>query len=296
MSARNAHVILKAPAELRPHPLKKSLPKSAEWQKGGAQFHALVDDIRERGIDHPLLITADNFIVDGELVWLAAKALQLAEIPCIVTSADPAGVIISSLLQRRHLTKSGRVYLVYPLLAQAHADAHKRHLARLRTGNAGTFVTPLYKGQTAEDLAESLGVSRVLFAHAAKVHAIFAKDPEYKALMEPKILRDASGSDREEERPVGLGAVVAGYGGQCTKDKAKGDRGQLALFTEVVEDQFNRIRYWSQLADSDRNAVWKTVDERAARMQEGELKALAEFHNAMAVRLRRALKEGVGAV
>jgi hypothetical protein len=275
----------KDPADLRVHPLKRQMPRGAEWQKGGEQFNELTDDIREHGIRQPLILDVEGQILDGELRLLVAKQLQLKEVPVVVVKEAAATVILGSMLRRQHLTKSARAYLAYPLIEVAHQEAKARAHENLRKGNTAPARHGV-AGSNVSDFANSIGISYTLFKYAAQVHQIFKSDPEFKSTQEPKILSD------DPEQCIGLGRVIAGHSGRiATKDKEKGDRGQLRLFQDVVEDAFIRIKYWTELADTDRKQVWSLVDKMAAESAPEHVKEMADFHAEMAARLRKMIKE-----
>jgi hypothetical protein len=251
MQRTHAHIQLKDPADLRPHPLKKQLPKPLDWQKGGEAFHALVDDVRDRGIDTPLLITSAGEILDGEVRWLAAKQLKPA--------ADAASIILGALLQRQHLTKSALAYLAFPLLAPALEETRRRQLANLRRGAQipESTQTVLSGAKTAEQLAERLGVSRVLFFHAQKLRETFTKRPELRAQFEPPLL---SGE-------AALGATLAGIAGQeATKGKGKNVAGQLDLFEAGFGTLKTRFTYWQRFDDAAKAKARTVIQETVAEM------------------------------
>lgn len=219
--------ILIDPADLQVHPLAKNLP---QWADDDSRFEALVEDIRARGIDQPLIITPEKQILDGRHRWRSAKRLQLAQVPvCVQGNGDIAGVIIGTLLQRRHFSRSALAYLAYPLFKSAHEEAIRKEGQNLKKGLNSPLPTQC---ETAADLAEQIGVSRALFDQAAQVHKLFAKDPAYKALMEPRILAPFTGGEHEDKRPTGLGAVLAGYAGQGNKGKPRRARHDETIFQE----------------------------------------------------------------
>lgn len=247
-------------SDLRPHPLKRLIPKSPEWDKGGEQFNAFCDDIRARGIDTPLLIDGDGFIVDGQVRWLAAKQLNLREVPVHVTTEDAASVMLAGLLHRRHLTKSALAYVAYPLFAAAYDASRRRRLENLRKGqqipetalNAGS-------GNTIDEFANSIGVGERNFRYAKQLHEIFTRKPDLRAQFEPEIL---SGDKA-------LGAVLAGISGQdATKGKAKQTAAQLELFNEGLGTVAKRFTYWQKFDEVTKEAARATIHETVAAMPE----------------------------
>jgi len=268
------------PTDLHVHPLKKQMPRPASWQKGGDDFNRLLEDIRERGIITPLLVSTLGEILDGEVRWMAAKILHL-EVPTLVVNfAEAASVILGGLLQRQHFTKSALAYIAYPLMAKAHQEANSRRLEKLRKGQQISIPHAVGNGKTVTDLAQELGVARTLFEYAARLHAAFTKTPALRTEWEPKILAGE----------VALGPALAGIAGGVAGGKRHGD--QLRLWVDVIEDGFNRALSWKEI--KGHASIWQTVDGRAAELEPEELEALIDFHSAMAGRLKRLRSEGVG--
>src|SRR5579884_2996775 len=105
--------VSKQPSELVMHPRVTALIKRAKNDDG---FRALVEDIRERGIDQPIIIDSEDQIVDGRERWEAAKLLQLETIECIVCDqGEVMGIIVGNLVHRKHYTKGALAYVVFPL-------------------------------------------------------------------------------------------------------------------------------------------------------------------------------------
>jgi hypothetical protein len=262
MSATNALEKIEQlnPSDLRPHPLKKQLPRAASWLKGGEDFNRLTDDIRDRGIITPLLINSTGEILDGELRWLAAKQLKLNDVPTLsLVCPQAASVILGGLLQRQHLTKSALAYLAYPLMATAHTEARNRHHARLRTGNAATIVHGVNDGRSVDEIAERMGVGRVMFSYAARLHEAFTKTAALRTQFEPLIL---SGE-------MALGACLAGIAGQTsTAGKAKQTAAQLDLFTDGFDVISKRFSYWQKFDEVTREKARATIHRTVADMPE----------------------------
>jgi len=82
------------------HPLSEIFPLLS-----GSEFDALVDDIRQHGVQDAIWLYEDS-ILDGRNRW---RASEVAGINCPTrdyTGADPLGFVISLNLKRRHLTAS----------------------------------------------------------------------------------------------------------------------------------------------------------------------------------------------
>ncbi|MES2219391.1 MAG: hypothetical protein V4587_00305 [Acidobacteriota bacterium] len=263
----------------------KQMPEPTGWQADGDQFNALVEDMREHGLRKPLLIDDEGHLLslDDRARHRAARQLQLAEVPVSVIATDSVfAAMISSVLHRKHLSKSARAYILYPLFEKAHQEAARRYTENLKKGQQISVLHAVQDGKDGvSKLASRAGISDRLFRYAAEVHDIFRKDAEYKANLEEAILSD------DPEECVALSRVVAGYGGRnATAGKNKGGREQLSLFEDVLDHQFNRFKYWGELADADRKKAWAYFDRRAQQLTEEELDSLASMHEAMAERAR----------
>src|SRR4051812_13417605 len=109
------------PSELTVHPAAKLL---LDWAKDDARFDALIEDIRARGMDQALLIDGQDRVIDGRKKLRAAKQLQLREVPVIVRGDDEVlGIIVNSLVQRAHYTKSQLAYILAPILEDAFKES-----------------------------------------------------------------------------------------------------------------------------------------------------------------------------
>ncbi|MFO1461244.1 MAG: hypothetical protein U1G08_17810 [Verrucomicrobiota bacterium] len=236
------------PADLRPHPLIKPMPR---WAKGTPEWEAFVEDIRLNGIKVPLGIQADGTLVEGETRRRAALALKLQTVPVeVIPDDEVAQTILRHLLLRRNLGKSALAYVGYPLIEAAHEEAKERAKAQLRRGDSPVRQALPDGAKRVEDFAESMGISERLFRQAAQVREIFVEDPEFRDEMEPRILDTVD--------PVGLGAVIAGYAGRkATSGKAKGKRSneQLELFAEAWTGLGKRLGYWEKMDAENKDKV-----------------------------------------
>jgi hypothetical protein len=74
-------IVMKSPAELRPHPLSKELygAPTENDQYANIRFSMLHGGFIER---HALLITEDGRIISGTTRWAAARSVKLDAVPC----------------------------------------------------------------------------------------------------------------------------------------------------------------------------------------------------------------------
>ena len=263
---------LRDPRLLKPLPQIKSMPRFAA---GTDEFNGAVDDVRENGIKHPLQITEDNLVVDGESRRLWAVNADLAEVPCEVVSVEDAiGIVLRELNRRRNLSKGARAYIAAELFQDAVNEGLRRKGQNLRKGQSSPISNSVGNGlQNAQELAASMGISDELYLQALKLHKLFAKDAELRAEWEPKIL--------DPEHPVGLGAAIAGIAGA---DAAQPNRarsvlkGQLELFGDCFEDLRRGAGGWKNFDEGQKEIVLqsctKTVKAMPADLRAALLDAL----------------------
>lgn len=237
------------PRDLRPHPLIKSLPR---WDRDDPQWGGFVEDIREHGVLHPLLITSTNVVVDGETRRQGAISAGLETVPVELVEVDQVNTIIyREMLLRRNLTKGALAYLVVRtgILEGAFQEACQRQKAVLKKGQVlrnDSVVTG-----TIEEVAAGMGLSRDLLFQARKVVAIFAEDDAYCVDIEPEIIAGE----------VGLGAVIAGYAGRkSTIGTERKDRNSEILFKTGLRTLFLRASRFSDRAEI-RAAVRSEIDQ-----------------------------------
>jgi len=283
----------KDPMTLRPCRLLKLVPELAEDDD---RFIALVDDVRERGIDHPLIVTGDGLILDGRHLWRAAKRLQLATVPCVTRSEeDAAGIVLNSLVQRRHFTKGALAYIAYPLLEPVLAASKARRMDNLKSvekannprSSAEQTIGKIshFSPKTAEEVAAHTGFGRELFFFAKRLHEVFAKSDqavaEYRAAhpgWEPSaagVLSEGPWDLRGQWEPkilageTGLGAALAGIAGEeATRGKDKQTSGQLELFEEGFELISKRFSYWERFTDGQRVKARAVIRATVEQMPE----------------------------
>lgn len=246
-----------AVSALADHPLLAHIPM---WTREEPEFQALLDSIRERGLDYPVLIDAEHRIVDGRN-RRNALALLGRPVECrVIDAGEAASVVIASLVNRRHLSKGALAYLSAPLFEQVLAESTARRLANLKQSTLGSETAlSAVSGNAAKnagDIADTVGVGQRLFEQALDLHRRFAKNPAQRAEFEPKIL---SGE-------LGLGGCIQAIAGQeSTRGKEKKETGLDRLFTRAFKDLNVRFGKWGKLADEQRAevtvALVKTTDK-----------------------------------
>jgi hypothetical protein len=261
--------------ELRIHPVLSALP---ELGKDDPLFVSLVENVRDNGVEIPLVCIEPDLIVDGRERWKAAKRLRLPEVPVVFHRRnEPASVIVSS-LTRKHYSKGALAYVMFPLLPYAFEESRNRRLANLRRGAAVPESALSAPSGTFEDLAERLGVCRRLLFQAKEVRAEFDKDKSryefqdegepmtLKEYYEPRLLSYGS-YGRSPEKPLGLGAIIAGIAGlRATGGKHRPDPKQLELFESAFETLRVRFSYWSKFATDEKSKCREVIRSTVAAM------------------------------
>lgn len=230
-----------SPDFIRHHRLIAGMPK---WAAESAEMAALSEDIRERGIDQPLVVctTEDGveepgylFLLDGRHRLQGAMLAGLTEVPVIYRDeADAVAIIFSSITQRRHFGKGALAYLLYPVMA---ADAPTHGGDRKSKSTESTLIL---------DLCVRAGFSRDLYFQAKGVHEVFAKRDDLRSEYESRILAGE----------IGLGACLAGLAGkQATEGKSRNDRPPELLLRAGLSDLRKRAELWDRLDEEARKAV-----------------------------------------
>ena len=247
-----------SPDLLSVHPLLAAMPVPPEETEAIERLRA---DVEARGFGESLVVDERNRVLDGRRRLRVALMLNTSCVPISRASQDEAaGIILGSLVHRRHFRKSALAYLALPLLQPALAEAQRRQIAMHRKGNAPVVSSGDYR-RTAEEIALSCGFSRPMFFRAKQVHELFAKEPAYKAAMEPRLLTD------DVKIQVGLQGVLAGWTGQANAGQPRRIADQLDLFGDV----FGKLRYhfqrtWSSMDGHARKALVPQVRDTVAEM------------------------------
>ncbi len=168
--------VFKNPNDLGLHPLLKTQP----WMCA-AELESLRASVRENGVLQDLFITADGDVVDGRHRWKAAVLEHVPEVPCVIVPEDQvASIVLATILERRHYTKSARAYLSLPLLEKAVSEGIQRRAAigktnikHQKTDSVGLLSGPASK-RGSDDLAERLGISTDMLQLARNTARLFA--------------------------------------------------------------------------------------------------------------------------
>jgi len=276
------------PAGLQRHP---SRSKEPALNREDPEFIALVESLRANGIQQPLLVDRTGRVMDGWRRRMAARQLQLKSVPVITRPTEEASLIfITSLANRRHLTKSAIAYLSYPHLVDEFERRKALHLEKLAKSPVNPLPHSMRQGRsaTAAALAETIGISTRLMEEARHLHKVFAEDKKayefqvqggardgeaeemtLKDYFEPRILRTPIGGEHEQHRPMGLGAVIAGIAGiRATGGKPRREPEQLQLFADGTLTVLKRWNTWRNLDPAGRKIAWGTIQQKIGRMDD----------------------------
>jgi hypothetical protein len=277
-------VFLINPSTLVEHPLLESIPVLDE---ASPEFQSLLASIRDRGVDTPAFLDEFDRIMDGRNRARAAIRAGV-ELPVIRrSSAEASEIILSALINRRHLPKSALAYLTAPLFKDAVEAGRRRRIAKLVPGSF--HRDPTASGherfprdypenghgavsKTVEELAAEFGFSADLYEQAVRVRKLFENTKPktwhdgpreveftFKGWFEPKIL---SGE-------IGLGGVIQAIAGkEATDGVTPAKRDLPTLFKKGLLDLKNRFERWETLTPETRREVTREVATAAATWPE----------------------------
>lgn len=206
------------PEDCRPHPMLDRMAmehavigylgakkKTAEQAERAEQRLGLVASITRHGVREPIRVTQieDGYLIaDGRHRWEAAKEAGAMLPAIIISESQVRTTVITSLAQRRHLSKGCIAWLMVSL----HPE-----IADTVVGKPGArIVLPLGQDDAnghsvsikRHELAAEAGISRSLLNLACKLWGYTKINPDKKDITDAAI---AAG--------IGLGALVAGLGG-----------------------------------------------------------------------------------
>lgn len=137
------------PEDVPVHPAAELFPLM-----GGAEFSALVEDIRNNGLFTPIVRTPDGQILDGRNRY---RACLLAEVePTFEThDGEPWRFVVSTNLHRRHLTDAQRAMVAGKIAERAQGSNRFRTQTQIDPPIGGSIDSP----PTHAEAAELLNVS-----------------------------------------------------------------------------------------------------------------------------------------
>lgn len=83
---------MKVANEIKMIPIDQIKPYDKNPRKNSKTVELLVKILPKVGFNVPLVLDKDNVIVKGHARYLAAKQLEMPELPCIITDADPEAI------------------------------------------------------------------------------------------------------------------------------------------------------------------------------------------------------------
>ena len=275
------------PTNLRPHPAIVHMPRPA---KDSLEWTALVQDISDNGVKHPLQITRDNQVIDGETRRQAAIAAGLAEVPVqVINDSEIFDTIRRELSLRRNLNKSQLAFIAFPMMLPAFDGAKNRSLSNLRKGSGSPTPTELSSGNISE-IGGIWGISHEYVRMAKTLFSFLENHPEKREMVEHSLfVGDKKG------KPASLGGVLAGLGvfmdGANPDDgdgsrhpggKPKSAARQMELFADILKSESERWDYWQQAEPAIQASYWRSVRMQAESLDPATAEARADYHRKLA--------------
>jgi hypothetical protein len=306
-------IVFRDPVQLKPLSDIKDFPR---WNREDPRFMGLCDDIRDNGIRHPLQITGDDYVIDGETRRLVAKILGLKEVPCIIASESEVDeIIIRELVRRRNLTKGQLAFLVAPHLQKAFDESRNRMLSGKRSNPDNSVCRvqtnpsdSVGRVQTIKEYGVLMGFSVDLLEQARRLHAHFEADQVRRTMTDSEGVTEEGVTLEEffkprlfrDHKPYGLGAVLAGIASMLDAEAHPNHRGggkpkdlsrQLQLFERVLlTDAMNRWEYWQSCGEEEKAGHFARVRTKAATLPQDQCEEMAEYHSRLAQEFRKAAK------
>jgi ParB-like chromosome segregation protein Spo0J len=137
------------------HPVADAFPAMS-----AAELQELAEDIKAKGLAHPIVRDRDGIILDGRNRLAGCKLAGIEPRFTVFAGDDPVAFIISSNLKRRHLNESQRAMVAAKLANLAHGGDR-------RSDQAENLPLETVKQATA---AAMLNVSDRSVRHAGVVH------------------------------------------------------------------------------------------------------------------------------
>ena len=293
-------IFYKNPAGLSPHSLVKDLPR---WAKDDPRFYGLCDDIRDNGIQMPIKITQEGRVLDGETRRLAARALQMDSVPCVIVPDDQAAeTVLRGLVRRKHLSKSQMAFLAAPLIPISFMERAKRGSQYLTPHSVGRSIDK--RPQTASEYAALMGLGDELLRQANWLYGMFSqyvKPEKWGDATEPATLKDyVTAMIFREDDPASVGEAnrAVGYLLECIENPRKKTGGQpkeaekqMQLFIRLSNDEIARWAYWQKFTPHQQAEVIEKINRKIVTLPVPQCAALADYHKHMARLYEKAAKD-----
>lgn len=251
------------PGQLKLHPLLTELPGAPQSYKTGPLFDSLCDNLLATGAPlTPLPVVGHQVCTpDAARMMFAARQSGITALPVFEVPPDEAALLISEMCRRLHYTKGQQAYLLWPVVKEMIAQTRIRQEKTRQKGRFSTGVASGNTGElTVEEFAHRLGMDRTAFYRARDVHNLFAKHPDYKSVMEPKLLGLA-------EDTVGLGAIIAGHAGFKKTGSTRPEVNQFELFDGFFSKVFKHGLESKELRLSLSNRLAKADDDQFDQLE-----------------------------
>lgn len=266
---------LRDPAKLKPHPLFEKTHHPM-MPKDSPQWAALVESVRDHGVLEEVMVTSDGLVVDGRHRVAAAVEAELKEIRVTVVDGAAAPMIIAStLIHRRHYSKSARAYLVAPFAEEAVEASERLRRAKV-SANLLQNSRPAQKLGSSEEgsatplqkFSQELGIGLEYLRHGRDVHArlekvgkIIVEHPDTKEKMTVRErVEDLLFNEATSFQPVlaMLGYLAAGNipEGQKLKDQ-RAEYGRLAK--EKLKSLTANFRTWDTCNAVEKEELYQAI-------------------------------------
>lgn len=292
--------------DLSIHPALKTQPRLLDdelisWRKGMKR--------RGEAATPPLYITADNQIVDGRHRYWCARKLGWKTVPVtIIPDSEIMTLILETLLNRRHYTPGQRAYIVAEHIGEAFEEAKRRMLS----GGKDTLGTEFRGSKTPEEYAAEIGVSVRYLRDARAIYEAYKQLPGNRTFTDDEGKKHKEVTARQyfearimaDEKPIGLGAALAGLGYLIKKEagersgrefgggKPQQAHKQFQLFNKLVSDEETRWEYWQKFDPETKSEHFAAVRTQAAQLPPNICLERAEYHEKLAEQFRKAAKGG----
>lgn len=286
------------------HPLLRGIPALAEDSE---EFLALCAGLKQAGFIQPILIDDEGNIIDDHSrhLAIAARRWQMTEVPVqVIGGKNAAAALLHSICNVRHLSKGAQIYLCVDaakaLIKQSEDALIEWHrLQRQRPEGAESSKPNVL---TLANVCDMYKWSERMFDRAIEVKKIFADTAKYwwnvkggaedgaqkhctaREWFEPRLLQAFIGGEHEDNRPIGLGGIIAGYNTRQKHPNSddfnpKKSEPQLNFFASLFTKETKRFL---RLSGEKQQAAIKLVEQAAAELPPEECEQLAATYKTMA--------------